>query len=565
MMSWNLSRPDWWARLQAGQSLIPQLPLTEDGERAVRIFNKLRLADVPGTPTLEEAGGEWFRDIVRAMFGSVDPETGQRNIRELFALVSKKNSKTTNGALMMVTALLMNRRPRASFVMTAPVQDVAQLAFDAAAGAIELDPVLDKKFHVRHHLKTILHRETKAELEIMTFDPAVLTGQKISGGALIDELHVCAKMAKAPKALRQIRGGMLPFPESFLAFITTQSDEPPVGVFADELTKAREIRDGKREGAMLPVLYEFPTEVQQSKSRDWENPELWPLVTPNLGKSITLPRLVSDHRDAKDTSEAELRVWASQHLNIQIGLALAASAWAGAEFWERRADRALTLESLLDRSEVCTIGIDGGGLDDLLGLVVLGREAGTRRWLWWAHAWAHEVVLERRKDIAEKVRDLATTGDLTIVETPGDDVQQLADIVSQVDDAGLLPEKHAIGVDPAGIGAIVDELTDPDRGFTLDQIIAVSQGWKLNGAIKTTERQLAGGDLVHGGQPLMAWCVGNAKVVPVGNAITITKQASGSAKIDPLMAGFSAVSLMALNPEGRGSMDDWLSAPAKAA
>jgi phage terminase large subunit-like protein len=201
----------------------------------------------------------------------------------------------------MVTALLMNRRPRASFVMTAPVQDVAQLAFDAAAGAIDLDPVLSKKFHIRHHLKTILHRETKAELEIMTFDPAVLTGQKVSGGALIDELHVCAKMAKAPKALRQIRGGMLPFPESFLAFITTQSDEPPVGVFADELAKARDIRDGKREGAMLPVLFEFPKELQEDPDRPWEKPALWPLVTPNLGKSITIDRLESDYREARDS------------------------------------------------------------------------------------------------------------------------------------------------------------------------------------------------------------------------------------------------------------------------
>lgn len=564
-MSWDLSCPGWWQRVRAGQSPVPDLPLWEqEGERAVRIFNKLRLADVPGTPTMEEAGGEWFRDIVRAMFGSVNPVTRERMIRELFALVPKKNSKTTNGALMMVTALLMNERPRASFVMTAPVQDVAQLAFDAAAGAIDLDPVLSKKFHVRHHLKTILHRETKAELEIMTFDPAVLTGQKISGGALIDELHVCAKMAKAPKALRQIRGGMLPFPEAFLAFITTQSDEPPVGVFADELTKARDIRDGKREGAMLPVLYEFPTEVQESRDRAWEKPELWPLVTPNLGKSITLPRLVSDHRDARDTSEAELRTWASQHLNVQIGMALSAAGWAGAEFWEGAADRTLTLESLLGRSEVCTAGIDGGGLDDLLGLVVLGRETGTRRWLWWAKAWAHQIVLERRKDIAEKLGDLAKSGDLSIVEAPGQDVDELADILSQVDAAGLLPEKHAIGVDPAGIGAIVDELTSPERGFTLEQIIAVPQGWKLNGAIKTTERQLAGGDLVHADQSLMAWCVGNAKVVPVGNAVSITKQASGSAKIDPLMAGFSAVHLMALNPEGKGSMDDWLRNPATA-
>lgn len=48
---------------------------------------------------------------------------------------------------------------------------------------------------------------------------------------------------------------------------------------------------------------------------------------------------------------------------------------------------------------------------------------------------------------------------------------------------------------------------------------------------------------------MMAWCVGNAKVEPKGNAILITKQASGTAKIDPLMAFFNAVQLMALNPE----------------
>ena len=551
-MSWDLSCPDWWRRLQQGKSLVPDLPLwTAEGERAVRIFNKLRLADVPGTPTMEEAGGEWFRDIVRAMFGSVDPVTRQRMIRELFALVPKKNSKTTDGALLMVTALLMNQRPRASFVMTAPVQDVAQLAFDAAAGAIDLDGVLSRKFHVRHHLKTILHRETKAELEIMTFDPSVLTGQKISGGALIDELHVCAKMAKAPKALRQIRGGMLPFPESFLAFITTQSDDPPVGVFAEELTKARDIRDGKREDAMLPVLYEFPREVQESPDRKWEQPALWPLVTPNLGKSITVERLIADHADAKATSESELRIWASQHLNVQIGVALAAAGWAGAEFWERRGDPLLTLDALLARSEVVVVGVDGGGLDDLLGLAVVGREKGSRKWLHWAHAWAHEIVLERRQELEPKLRDLEREGDLTIVGLPGQDVIELADYVQKINEAGLLPEKHAIGVDPAGIGAVVDELTLDERGIDMDQIIAVSQGWKLNGAIKTTERAVAGGDFVHGAQPLMAWAVGNAKVVPVGNAVTITKQAAGSAKIDPLMATFNAVTLMALNPVGK--------------
>jgi len=46
----------------------------------------------------------------------------------------------------------------------------------------------------------------------------------------------------------------------------------------------------------------------------------------------------------------------------------------------------------------------------------------------------------------------------------------------------------------------------------------------------------------------MAWCVGNARIENRANSILITKQASGSSKIDPLMAMLNAVTLMALNP-----------------
>jgi phage terminase large subunit-like protein len=241
-------------------------------------------------------------------------------------------------------------------------------------------------------------------------------------------------------------------------------------------------------------------------------------------------------------------------LNIEIGLNLRSDRWAGADFWLEAKDTEPldSLHHLLARCEVAVVGIDGGGLDDLLGLAVLGREKETGRWLLWVHAWAHKIVLERRPEIAPRLLDFQREGDLTIVELPGDDVNHLADKVCQVRNSGLLPEEKGIGVDAAGIGDIVDELTSDERGITMEHIVSISQGFRLNGAIKTCERKVAGCELVHGGSAMMAWCVSNARVEDKGNAILITKQASGKAKIDPLMAALNAVSLMALNPASAG-------------
>lgn len=540
----DLSCRDWETRIRTGASLIPHgLRLdAARADRARRMFDLLKLPDVTGTPTFGEAGGEWFKEIVGAVFGTWNGVT--RAVNEFFVMVPKKSSKTTNAAGLMVTAMLTSERPRAEFLLIAPTQQVAELAFSQALGMIEADPVLRKMCHVKDYQKYIKFRPTGASLKIKSFDPAVLTGSK-PAGVLLDELHVIAEHNNADRVLGQLRGGLISSPEAFMITITTQSERVPVGVFRTELQKARKVRDGEVQLKLLPILYEMP--VAMVKDDSWRDPKNWWMVTPNRDRSVTIRRLIEDYENARSTGEEELRRWASQHLNVEIGLALHTDHWVGARFWQK-GGVPMDLATLLERSETVTVGIDGGGLDDMLALTVCGRDKDTQRWVGWTRAWIHEIAMERRKKDAQVYKDFARDGDLIIVKAIGDDVTDLGDVVEQIVDSGKLAK---VGIDQSGIGSIIDELVSrgvrgPDDKDC--QIVGIPQGWRLTAAIKTVERKLAEGTLTHAMQPLTRWCAENARVEPRGNAIIITKQASGYAKIDPLMSTFNAIELMSRNP-----------------
>jgi len=545
---WRTACPDWAARLMAGESLVPDLPLFPvERAKALRVFDRLRLPDVIGQPPMAEAAGPWIRDIVAALFGSYDAEVNRRMIQEIFLLVPKKNGKSSYAAAIMVTAMIVNRRPNAEFLLIAPTMEIAGISYKQAEGIIKADPELLKLFHLREHLKTIVHRASGAELKIKAADTDVITGSK-STGILIDETHVFAKKSNAAEIFVEIRGALAARPDGFLIQITTQSKTPPSGVFKAELEIARDVRDGAMSLPRLPVLYELPADVAQGDG--WKNPAVWPRVNPNLGLSVDIQFLQNALVTAERTGKDALALLASQHFNVEIGMALRADRWIGAEYWLAATSPDLVeLDDLLARSEVAVVGIDGGGLDDLMGLAVLGRDRDTQDWLLWAHAWAHPEVYERRKEIIPLLEGFEAAGELTRCERPTQDVVEAAQLVARVRDAGLLPEAAGVGLDPQGVAALVDALAE--RDITGDQVVGIPQGYRIAGAIWGTERKLADGTLKHGGQDLMAWAVGNAKVEQRGNAVLITKQAAGKAKIDPLMAAFNAVALMSRNPQAR--------------
>lgn len=555
--SWTTSCYDWRKRIIDGVPLTPCEPLFPTAAASgMEVFGQLQIVDAG--VTFADCR-PWVLEFAESIFGSYcdvpgHPDEGRRLIKTFFMLISKKNTKSTIAAGIMFTVLIQNWRPEAEFLILSPTKEIADNSFKPIKAAIEADPELSDLFHVQPHLRQITHRQTKATLKVVAADSQTVSGKKATG-VLVDELHEFGKVAKAEDMLVEGTGGLMSRPEGFVIYLTTQSSEPPAGVFKKELDYARKVRDGKVDDpTYLPIIYEFPEEYLDPTTRPYLREENWYMTNPNLGLSVDLDTLRQKLMKAGETGEDSLQSVVSKHLNIQIGLDLGADRWPGADYWEAACvTTAPSIKSLIDQCEVITCGIDGGGLDDLLGLTFTGRVTGTvDQYLSWSHGWVHKPLLEVRKEIADRLRDFEKDGDLTISDSVDDMAKEMAVMVKAVFASDLLA---GIGIDPARIALLsralanegIIDAEDPDPKF----YVKIRQGWSLYSAMLCLEVALAAGRYKVANQPLVKWCVGNAKVIARGNAMLVTKEVSGKAKIDPVMSSFNAMELMSYNPPAR--------------
>ena len=454
----------------------------------------------------------------------------------------------------MVTALVRNWRHANEMLVLAPTMTVANNCFTPAMGMVRADPRLATILKVVEHQRIIRHLVTGAELKVIAADAETLGGAK-AGFVLIDELWLFGKNARAASMLMEATGGLTSRPEGFVVYLSTHADEAPRGVFKEKLDLFRGIRDGTIDDRRkLGVLYEFPEAMIEAEAYlDLANAYV---TNPNLGRSVDVefPARRAERcaarrgkRPAGVSREAPER---------RDRMRLSADRWTGAPFWERAADPNLAdLDALLARCEVVVAGVDGGGLDDLLGLALIGREKGSKRWLIWAHAWAWDTVWQRRQAEATALDECIAEGSLTrcamghnggpalddlIEDAPDEDedltqdVRELVAILVKVRDLGLFPDKDALGLDAAGVAAIVDELAR--NGFTDEMMKAIPQGWKLSSAIKGLARKVAARTARHGGVEADGMVRRQRETDTEGaSAVAIEKRNAGE-KIDPVAA-----------------------------
>ncbi len=163
MLPWDLSCTDWEERIIAGKSWCQAFPLfSDEAEMAVAIFDELRLPDVPACRNSGMPAATGFATSCVPCSALANPATNRRMIREVLALVP--NGAVEDDVLggMIITAMIMNARPRAEMLFVGPTQAISDRAFAQAQGMIEADPDLKNRSTSKEHLKEIHDRQNKS-------------------------------------------------------------------------------------------------------------------------------------------------------------------------------------------------------------------------------------------------------------------------------------------------------------------------------------------------------------------------------------------------------------------
>lgn len=525
------------------------------------VFKSLTIPDaLSEDKSIKENAAAWWFDFANKIFNSVD-ENGAHTIKEYFLLIPKKNGKSILAAAIMLTYLIKSKRYGGELIIIAPQKDVADNSFRPICDMIAQNNELSNFLKFFNSSRLIHNVINNNKLQVLAANPNAVAGTRASI-VLFDELHLLGNNPAGNEILTEATGGLASKPDGFVIYLTTQSDKPPAGIFAQKLAYARKVASGEIiDPTFYPLLFEFTEE--EIKSGDAFNPENWQKINPNMGYSVSRDFLERAYKQAELAGGEQLQSFYTKHLNIQADkLGSGAASFLHMDTVDALPRVSKTninnLDLFLDNCSYCAIGIDGGGMRDIASLAIVGKlkeknklKTKAKYAVFCASA-IFEKAAEYQPQLYSTFDFLKQNKQLKIFKNNQIDkvIEYFKNVINKVVDK---IDVVAVGGDDFGGVKLTQIKNAVGDGVVFEP---VPQGIRLGGAIQTLDILVNANDLFLFSPDIFRFSCQSATLGFQGESVLLQKVENGHSKIDPLIATCNALYILD-KADVDAAEDDW--------
>ncbi len=449
---------------------------------------------------LSYSKGEWagkafellpwqWEQIVKPLFSTLKPD-GLRQYRTCYVEVPKKNGKTELGAALALYMLCADGEKAPEVYSAAADREQAGLIYQAASAMVRKNKVLSARLKVLDSRKRIINQKNNGFYQVLSSESYTKHG--ISPSAILfDEIH-----AQPNDELWTVltSGTDYARAQQLIFVMTTAGIYDINSIWWKIRTKAIQVQAGIiKDPRFLPVLY-----LADPEKDDPNDEKLWERVNPSLGQIFTLDKIREDYESVK-SDPVEFQNFLRFRLNIPIKQVMR---WMPMQHWDKCAG---PVDLCALRGKVCYGGLDMSTKIDLTAFIlVFPPQEGIDKYIVVPRLYCpEETIMERSRQDRVHYEIWAQQGFLCA--TPGNVIDEDF-IIKDVVQASKDYELRDVGFDPWGATSISNRLFN-DHGILMTE---VRQGAKsLSEPAKDILTKIMGGQVAHGGHPVLRWCADN--------------------------------------------------------
>ncbi|MEP7457064.1 terminase TerL endonuclease subunit [Phyllobacterium sp. SB3] len=503
------------------------------GERAVKFIKALRH---PKSSLPKQAFdlSPWMERLTRRVFGDVRDD-GQRKIKTVFLMVGRGNRKTTlAGAWAALTTIGPERRPDSRTYAIANSREQSALTFDELAGICRAHPRTLEATYIQDSLKRVTHSKSKARFAALSNEAKTAHGLT-PVFCVVDELHEFTK-----SDLYDAMQTGLNKSANTLMFIATTAGVGTTTAAYNVYEYAKRVASGVVEDeAFLPVLFEMV------KDDDYRDEKVWFKTNPGLSCSPPYPDLDGLRKFVREAEHrpASREVFKRLHLGQWLDGA-AEPAW-DMSIWDENA-APYDLDAL--EGKRAWIAVDLSKRVDLTAVGIC-IEVDDVQFALHVQAFAPSEGIRKRADTDTAPYPLwRDQGYLT--ECPGDivDLGTVEDYIISLCDRFDVQE---ICFDKWSARATMESLED--KGLP---VVEFPQNVATYAKpVNDFEDAMFNRRLMHGGNPLLRWAVGNVVLYSDASENRRPLKDKSVDRIDPACVSIMSVGRAMAGNTGRSSYD----------